>query len=273
MSERKVINKYYPPNFNPMEAEQAARKLSKKLKTMNKDSITIRLMTPFSIRCLKCSEYIAKSRKFNGKKELLPERYLDSIKVYRLSIKCPRCNNMICFRTDPKSGDYIMEIGGVRNHVKKQTANQEESLDETLERLEREQQEENSKTENGQEEDKLAELEKRLAKFQQEQEDDEKLEQLRKHNVDKMKRAEELSKKDEDLIQKQEEVDELLAVRAFQQFENNDLDQIPNDKVVEQTSFEPSHASKPSTIPKRIQIKKKNKTNSLGVLIKKKRKV
>ncbi|CUS20631.1 LAQU0S01e11056g1_1 [Lachancea quebecensis] len=265
MSERKAINKYYPPNFNPLEAEEAARKLSKKLKTMNRDVITIRLMTPFSMRCLKCSEFIPKSRKFNGKKELLPEKYLDTIKQYRLSIKCPRCNNMIAFRTDPKNGDYAMEIGGVKNFVEEKSGEKlpgNETLDETLERLERQQQQENNETKGDGPEDKVEKIEKRLAKMQKEQQDYEELEALRRENLSKMKRAEALQERSHLSAQEESQWDEEKAEMAFRLFNA----QKPDEETIEPTLH---FTEIPTAIPQKIRAKK-TKSNSLGVIVKKK---
>ncbi|ODV97183.1 hypothetical protein PACTADRAFT_32666 [Pachysolen tannophilus NRRL Y-2460] len=109
MSDRKNINKYFPPDFDPS-------KVTKKKKDKNKKNVlqTVRLMTPFSMRCLSCGEYIASSKKFNAKKENTDEKYLQQ-KIFRFHIRCPMCNNEIIFRTDPKTSDFVMENGGVRN--------------------------------------------------------------------------------------------------------------------------------------------------------------
>ena len=201
MSERKAINKYYPPDYDPLEAERTARKLSKKLKNAGKNATTVRFMTPFSIRCLKCDEFIPRSRKFNGKKELLPDRYLNSIRIYRLTLRCPRCANSISFRTDPKSADYVMETGGVRNYMGKaqdgtqNKAENEETIDETLERLAREQQAEQAEQaakERGNSKDgrdRVQILEENLERLQKEQEDVEYLEKLREANSEMSRRA------------------------------------------------------------------------------------
>ena len=203
MSERKAINKYYPPDYDPLEAERTARKLSKKLKNAGKNVTTVRFMTPFSIRCLKCDEFIPRSRKFNGKKELLPDRYLNSIRIYRLTLRCPRCANSISFRTDPKSADYVMETGGVRNYMGKaqdgtqNKAEKEETIDETLERLAREQQMEQAEQaarecgnkSSKDSRDRLQMLEENLERLQKEQEDVEYLEKLREVNSEMSRRA------------------------------------------------------------------------------------
>ncbi|KAG0243783.1 hypothetical protein BGW41_001295 [Actinomortierella wolfii] len=106
MAERKVLNKYYPPDFDPA--------LIPRLK-VNKDAQQkVRLMTPFSMRCLSCGEYIAKGKKFNARKETTNEMYL-STKIFRFYIRCNRCAAEITFKTDPKNADYVAEHGAVRN--------------------------------------------------------------------------------------------------------------------------------------------------------------
>ncbi|QLL30605.1 hypothetical protein HG536_0A04230 [Torulaspora globosa] len=216
MSERKAVNKYYPPDFNPLEAEASLRKSAKKLKTKQRDVITIRLMTPFSIRCTKCSEYIAKSRKFNGKKEVLPERYLETIKIYRLSIKCPRCNNMISFRTDPKTSDFVMECGGVRNYSRvKDEDSRVESVDETLQRLVQETNESESERLSGKGEDKMEALERRLAQIQREQEDDQELERTRLSRLSMQQREQRLRDRNAAAVEENEQDLDKIAEEAF----------------------------------------------------------
>lgn len=144
MSERKGINKYYPPDWDPS-------KVPKRQKIGNQD-IKVRLMAPFSMRCLKCNEYIAERRKFNAKKEITKEMYMN-FKIIRFHITCPRCNNKITFKTSPQTAGYVTETGAVRNHQPKSATPKEEATtkdlkpeteDEILDRLEREEQENQS---------------------------------------------------------------------------------------------------------------------------------
>ena len=272
MSERKAINKYYPPDYNPLEAEKLSRKMAKKLKTMNKSHASIRLMTPFSMRCLECNEYIPKSRKFNGKKELLKEKYLDSIKIYRLTISCPRCANSIAFRTDPGNSDYVMEVGGVRNYVP-QKPNDDlnaktavESIDETLQRLVREKEmEQNEKMGiKEQADDKMDLLEKRLAKIQQEQEDDEELENLRKKNLEMSQRAEMINRSKHAQQEKAVTTDDLDNL-VDQIFDNH---RQRTNKPGNNNDEKRTPLFNPTSTKGKIQKKSSVRTNPLGIVIK-----
>ncbi|KAJ3300303.1 hypothetical protein HK104_002122 [Borealophlyctis nickersoniae] len=107
MSERKVLNKYFPPDFDP--AKIPRRKMPKD------QQHTVRLMTPFSMRCNTCGEYVYKGKKFNARKErVIGEDYL-GIQIFRFYIKCPVCSTEITFKTDPKNADYVAEHGAQRN--------------------------------------------------------------------------------------------------------------------------------------------------------------
>lgn len=130
MSERKAINKYYPPDYDPS-------KVVKKKKNPNQ-TIKIRMMAPYSMRCLRCNEYIAERRSFNARKEVTSERYLN-IKIVRFYITCPGCNNTITFKTNPAEAGYTPEDGAVRNfEPSKKQKRKHESEDELLQRLQNE---------------------------------------------------------------------------------------------------------------------------------------
>ncbi|KAG0268057.1 hypothetical protein BGZ95_002639 [Linnemannia exigua] len=106
MAERKVLNKYFPPDFDP--ALIPRRKQPKDLQHK------VRLMTPFSMRCNTCGEYIYKGKKFNARKETTEELY-HNIKIFRFYIRCNRCAAEITFKTDPANADYVAEHGAQRN--------------------------------------------------------------------------------------------------------------------------------------------------------------
>lgn len=136
MSERKVLTKYYPPDFDPSKITRTP----KHLRPTGPKTISVRLMAPFSMKCTSCGEYIYKGRKFNARKETTEEKYLN-IQIYRFYIRCTRCSSEITFKTDPKNMDYTCERGAKRNfEVWRDPASKElqETDDQRLDRLERE---------------------------------------------------------------------------------------------------------------------------------------
>lgn len=107
MSERKVLNKYYPPDFDASKLPRVKREKNRQF--------TIRLMAPFNMRCKTCGEYIYRGKKFNARKEdVIGKTYL-GIQIYRFYIKCTKCLAEITFLTDPENQDYEMENGAIRN--------------------------------------------------------------------------------------------------------------------------------------------------------------
>eukprot|EP01112_Ceratiomyxa_fruticulosa_P022580 TRINITY_DN8315_c0_g1_i1.p1 TRINITY_DN8315_c0_g1~~TRINITY_DN8315_c0_g1_i1.p1 ORF type:complete len:341 (-),score=100.27 TRINITY_DN8315_c0_g1_i1:275-1297(-) len=107
MGERKVINKYYPPDFDPLNVPKGKRPVNGQMK--------IRMMLPMSVQCNTCGEYMYRGKKFNSRKEIVEgEEYL-GIKIHRFYLKCTRCSAEFSIKTDPKNADYVAEFGASRN--------------------------------------------------------------------------------------------------------------------------------------------------------------
>ncbi|EGW31187.1 uncharacterized protein SPAPADRAFT_153961 [Spathaspora passalidarum NRRL Y-27907] len=268
MSERKAINKYYPPDWDPS-------KVVKKKKQNGNQTIKIRMMAPYSMRCLKCNEYIAERRSFNARKETTNEKYLN-IKIIRFYITCPGCNNTITFKTNPQTAGYTPEEGAVRNYEpKKKISNAKpgESEDDLLKRLEKEEEEnkkfqllkekrkydpfwsEKEQLNNGG--DVMQNLEKRLQEQQKQQEINDQLEELQV-KLDDVK-AKGGTDKIADMAQKKVESDIQLQKKIQEQADNQ-------DEAIAKTAFSrskrPLEASKlptvkRTTIPSKITLKKK----------------
>ncbi|XP_034431382.1 splicing factor YJU2 [Hippoglossus hippoglossus] len=118
MSERKVLNKYYPPDFDPSKIP--------KLKLPKDRQYVVRLMAPFNMRCKTCGEYIYKGKKFNARKETIQNELYMGLPIFRFYIKCTRCLAEITFKTDPVNTDYAMEHGATRNFQAEKLIEEEE---------------------------------------------------------------------------------------------------------------------------------------------------
>ncbi|XP_060552739.1 splicing factor YJU2-like [Ruditapes philippinarum] len=106
MSERKVLNKYYPADYDPSKIPKGKRNRNA--------TFNIRIMAPFNMRCNMCKGYIYKGKKFNSRKEdVMDEDYL-GLKIFRFYIKCPTCVSEIAFKTDLERTDYTLEAGAKR---------------------------------------------------------------------------------------------------------------------------------------------------------------
>ena len=116
MAERKAVNRYFAPDFDPdAPMPTGPRFLIPKTEPASKPLRSVRLMLPFTLRCQACGEFIYKGRKFNARKETCwGETYL-GVQIYRFYIRCTLCAAEITYITDPEHADYRVERGATRN--------------------------------------------------------------------------------------------------------------------------------------------------------------
>ncbi|EFN55204.1 hypothetical protein CHLNCDRAFT_14184, partial [Chlorella variabilis] len=110
MGERKVLNRYFPPDFDPT-------KLPKMKKVRSEDKqMKVRMMLPMTVRCNVCGTFMYKGTKFNTRMEdVRGENYL-GIKIFRFYYRCTHCSAEFCMKTDPQNADYELEAGATRNY-------------------------------------------------------------------------------------------------------------------------------------------------------------
>ena len=113
MGERKVINKYFPPDFDPSKIPRPDKRQQEKVK----EKFVVRMMLPMSVRCQSCGEYMYKGKKFNSRKESVegPEGQYLGIQIFRFYFKCITCSAEFTIKTDPQNMDYVCEGGAKAN--------------------------------------------------------------------------------------------------------------------------------------------------------------
>ena len=114
MGERKVINKYFPPDFDPTKIPRQDK--AKREKIVEK--FVVRMMLPMSVRCQTCGEYMYKGKKFNSRKESVagPDGEYLGIQIFRFYFKCITCSAEFTIKTDPQNMDYVVEGGAKANY-------------------------------------------------------------------------------------------------------------------------------------------------------------
>lgn len=269
MADRKVLNKYYPPDFDPTKLPRLRLNAVK--------TFTVRIMAPFNMRCNTCGEYIYKGKKFNSKKEdVLDMDYL-GLKIFRFFIKCTRCLAEISFRTDPENTDYVCEQGATRNFQAHDFAEKEER--------------EAAKQEEEDEANPMKALEKRTMESKNEMDVIDALEELKDLNsrhanasIDSMLEAVNSKKTPEELA---DEEDARLAREMFDEKrksikrlqdeevddESGDMDIISNMTSLKRVKqVEPQAPVRPpvDSRDKKPIVNKKSKLN--GLIVKKKKK-
>ena len=107
MADRKVLNKYYPPDYDPSAIPR--------LRAPKQRQIQSRIMMPMSVQCTQCGEFVYKGKKFNARKEHVAGADYLGIKRWRFYFRCPSCLQEMTFKTDPQNGGYEVERGARRN--------------------------------------------------------------------------------------------------------------------------------------------------------------
>lgn len=233
MSERKVLSKYYPPEFDPSKIKRTP----KSERPTGPKLMPVRLMAPFSMKCTSCGEYIYKGRKFNARKETTDEKYL-TIPIYRFYIRCTRCSSEITFKTDPKNMDYTCERGAKRNFESWRDPESSELKETDEQRLDRLELEEAEEAENA-ERNAMEELEQKMEDSKREMQIADALDEIRTRNA-RIERGERGGKEEEALALSRQQADESRALQdleddeaARRAFEGSNVEKARLDEAIE----------------------------------------
>ena len=95
MSDRKNVNKYYPPNYDPtvkggsLNAQLGQHPLRARARKLDKGILVIRFEMPWPIWCENCNELIGKGVRFNAEKRRVGNYY--TTPLWAFAFKCTKC--------------------------------------------------------------------------------------------------------------------------------------------------------------------------------------
>ncbi|XP_063150407.1 probable splicing factor YJU2B [Candoia aspera] len=117
MGERKGVNKYYPPDFNPakhgsLNKYRNSHPLRERARKLSQGILIIRFEMPYNIWCDGCQNHIGMGVRYNAEKKKVGNYY--TTPIFRFRMKCHLCPNHIEMQTDPASCDYVIVSGARR---------------------------------------------------------------------------------------------------------------------------------------------------------------
>lgn len=122
MADRKAVNKYYPPDWDPTKGSinkhNKSHPLRHRAKKIDQGILTIRFELPYNIWCLKCDNHVAMGVRYNAEKSKVGNYY--STPIYKFRMKCHLCDNYFEIQTDPAKFDYVI-LSGCRKQIREST--------------------------------------------------------------------------------------------------------------------------------------------------------
>ncbi|XP_025109725.1 coiled-coil domain-containing protein 130 homolog [Pomacea canaliculata] len=116
MGERKGVNKYYPPDYDPSKGSLnkwiGQHPLRDRARKIHKGILVIRFEMPYNIWCNGCNNHIGMGVRYNAEKSKVGNYY--TTPIYKFRMKCHLCDNYFEIQTDPKNHDYVILEGARR---------------------------------------------------------------------------------------------------------------------------------------------------------------
>ncbi|XP_026092126.1 putative splicing factor YJU2B [Carassius auratus] len=131
MGERKGVNKYYPPDFDPakhgsINGYYKTHPLRERARKLSQGILIIRFEMPYNIWCDGCKNHIGMGVRYNAEKKKVGNYY--TTPIYRFRMKCHLCVNYIEMQTDPATCDYVIVSGAQRKEERWDMAENEQIL-------------------------------------------------------------------------------------------------------------------------------------------------
>ncbi|XP_057654561.1 coiled-coil domain-containing protein 130 homolog [Diorhabda carinulata] len=135
MGERKGVNKYYPPDYDPrvggLNKFLGTHALRERARKIDKGIIIIRFEMPYNIWCEGCKNHIGMGVRYNAEKTKVGMYY--TTPVYEFKMKCHLCDNHFVIRADPANLDYVIQSGARRQENRWDPTKNEQIVPETKE--------------------------------------------------------------------------------------------------------------------------------------------
>ncbi|KAJ1972022.1 hypothetical protein H4R35_004913 [Dimargaris xerosporica] len=116
MAERKAVNKYYPPDWDPTKGTvnqlTGQHPLRERARKLAEGILVVRFELPFPIWCQGCDRHVARGVRFNAEKKTIGRYHSTPILSFRM--KCRLCDNHFVIQTDPQNAEYVVTEGARR---------------------------------------------------------------------------------------------------------------------------------------------------------------
>lgn len=127
MAERKAVNKYYPPGWDPSKGSvnkyQNSHPLRERARKLDQGILVIRFELPFNIWCNGCANHVGMGVRYNAEKSKTGMYY--TTPIYKFRMKCHLCDNHFEIQTDPANRDYVILNGARRQERRWEAADNE----------------------------------------------------------------------------------------------------------------------------------------------------
>lgn len=116
MAERKTVNKYYPPDWEPSKGSinkfRKSHPLRERARKLDQGILVIRFELPYNIWCDGCNNHVGMGVRYNAEKSKVGMYY--TTPIYKFRMKCHLCDNHFEIQSDPQNLDYVILNGARR---------------------------------------------------------------------------------------------------------------------------------------------------------------